>query len=224
MAFGTLVCLIPQGVVDRVTTRPKSKLGRAADVGILAVVLFGLTAGLASQAHAQGAEHVKPGGGMGEDGVGWAAKNRPTNPTAEKAMKELLCVCGCPRESIFDCKCKTASDLRAQVQAFIEQRDETGKPVFDLSTSEGRTKAYDAVLAAFVSEYGGEQVLATPRSKFSWLFPSLAVMGGLSLIVVVGRRMVGRGKAAKKEQVAQKPATEDDEYADKLDDELAGVD
>lgn len=224
LAFGTLVCLIPQGVVDRVTTRPKSRLGRAADVGILAVVLFGLTAALASQAHAQGAEHVKPGGGMGEDGVGWAAKNRPTNETSEKAMKELLCVCGCPRESIYDCKCKTASDLRGQVEAFVSQTDATGKPVFDLTTSDGRKKAYDAVLNDFVSVYGGEQVLASPRSKFSWLFPSLAVMGGLGLIVVVGRRMVGRGKAVHEEKVAQKPAAEDDEYADKLDDELAGVD
>jgi len=224
MALGTLVCLIPQSVVDRVTTRPKSRVGRAADVGILALVIFGLTAAIASQAHAQGAEHVKPGGGMGDDGIGWAAKNRPTHDTAEKAMKELLCVCGCPRESIYDCKCKTASDLRAQVQAFIDQRDATGKPMFDLTTADGRKKAYDAVLADFVSVYGGEQVLATPRSKFSWLFPSLAVMGGLSLIFVVGRRMVGRGKATQKEQAEKKPATEDEAYADKLDDELAGVD
>ena len=35
LAFGTLVCLIPQGVVDRLQWKPKTRLGRAADVGIL---------------------------------------------------------------------------------------------------------------------------------------------------------------------------------------------
>ncbi|MBA3460701.1 MAG: cytochrome c biogenesis protein CcsA [Deltaproteobacteria bacterium] len=224
IAFGTLVCLIPQSVADRVGTKPKSRLGRAADVGILAAVLFGLIAGLASQAQAQGGEHVKAGGGMGDSGVGWAAKNRPNNDTAEKAMKELLCVCGCPRESIYDCKCQPASGLRGQVIAFIDQKDASGKPVFDLSTAEGRTKAYDGVLASFVSEYGGEHVLASPRSKFSWLFPSLAVVGGLGLIVVVGRRMVGRGKAVTTAALAAKAPVEDDKYADKLDDELADTD
>ncbi|MBL0215720.1 MAG: cytochrome c biogenesis protein CcsA [Myxococcales bacterium] len=222
-AFGTLVCLIPQGVVDRMSLRPKSKLGRAADIGILATILFGLVAGLATQAHAQGAEHVAAGGGMGADGIGWAARNRPDTATSEKAMKELLCVCGCPRESIFDCKCKTASDLRGTVMSFINERDPSGKPKFDLTSTEGRSKAYEAVLTEFVSTYGGEQVLATPRSKFSWLFPSLAVVGSLGLIFVVGRRMVGRGKAVNTAAVAAKP-TEDDAYADKLDDELAGVD
>ncbi len=223
LAFGTLVCLIPQGVVDRLSMRPRSKVGRIADVGILAVLLFGLVAGLTTQAHAQGAEHVTAGGGMGADGIGWAAKNRPDTGTSEKAMKELLCVCGCPRESVFDCKCKAASDLRGQVMAFINERDASGNPKFDLNSAAGRTKAYDAVLTEFVSQYGGEQVLATPRSKFSWLLPSLAMVGGLGLIFVVGRRMVGRGKANTKLAVASKP-TEEDEYADKLDDELAGVD
>jgi cytochrome c-type biogenesis protein CcmH/NrfF len=217
------VCLIPQGVVDRMAARPKSRVGRAGEVGILAVIVFGLSAGLAGQANAQGAEHIPAGGGMGADGVGWAARNRPDTGTSEKAMKELLCVCGCPRESIFDCKCKTASDLRGQIMAFINERDASGKPKFDLATPEGRQKAYDAVLNDFVSTYGGEQVLATPRSKFSWLFPSLAVVGGLGLIFVVGRRMVGRGKAVTVAAAKAKP-TEDEAYTDKLDDELAGVD
>lgn len=222
-AFGTLICLIPQGVVDRLSVRPKSRVGRAGEVGMLAVILFGLSAGLASQAHAQGGEHIPAGGGMGDDGIGWAARNRPDTGTSEKAMKEILCVCGCPRESVFDCKCKTAADLRGQIMEMVNGRDPSGKPLFDLNSPEGRQKAYDAVLTEFVSRYGGEQVLATPRSKFSWLFPSLAVVGGLGLIFVVGRRMVGRGKAVNTAAVAAKPV-EDEAYTDKLDDELAGVD
>ncbi|MDB4962897.1 MAG: cytochrome c assembly protein [Myxococcales bacterium] len=226
LAFGTLICLIPQSVVDRMSSRPRAtRIGRAADIGILIVVIGGLLAGLATQAHAQGAgEHITAGGGMGNDGVGYAAMNRPDSTTSERATKEILCVCGCPRESIFDCKCKTASDLRAQVMAFINQTDADGKPKFDLKTETGRTQAYDAVLSDFVSQYGGEQVLATPRSKFSWLFPSLGVLGGLGLLFAVGRRWVHRGQETVAASAIAAKAPENDDYADKLDDELAKTD
>ena len=65
-------------------------------------------------------------------------------------------------------------------------------------------------------------MLATPRSKFSWLLPSLAVVGGLGLLFVVGRRWVSRGQAAVAASVASTAnVVEDEAYADKLDDELA---
>jgi cytochrome c-type biogenesis protein CcmF len=231
MMFGTLVCLIPQGVVDRMS-RPRSpRLGRAADVATMLVVVIGLLAGLATHAHAADGEHAKPaehvqaGMGMGADGTGYASMNRPTNSTDERAMKELLCVCGCKRESIFECKCATAAQLRKQITDYIGQVNAEGQPMFDLKTDGGRAMAYDAVLDFFVKTYGGEQVLATPRTKFSWLLPSLAVVGGLGLLVVAGRRWVGRGSAvAATDGAAAKPATEDAVYADKLDDELADTD
>jgi len=232
LAFGTLVCLIPQTAVDRLARPRASRLGRAADVGLLILVVGGVLAGLSTQAHAAQppAEHVQPGMGMGADGVGYAAMNRPTNSTQERAMKELLCVCGCARESFFDCKCGSAAQLRKEVMDYLGQTDATGKPVFDLSTEAGREIAYNTVLEYFVAQYHGEQVLATPRTKFSWLFPSVAVIGGLGLLVVAGRRWVGRGSAMPATNAAggptaatpeSKPTIEDESYVDKLDDELA---
>ncbi|MBS1119594.1 MAG: cytochrome c assembly protein [Deltaproteobacteria bacterium] len=226
LAFGTLVCLIPQSLVDRMTGRGGDKgagLGNVASLGILALIVTALVGGTASDANAQ-AEHVTAGMGMGDDGHGYAAENRPTNDTAKKAMQELLCVCGCPRESIFDCKCGTASKLRAKVAAFIEQRDDRGNPVFDLATKEGREKAYDAALDSFVTEFGGEQVLATPRSKASWLLPSFAVVGGLGLLLVVGKRLITRGQAANAARAPIELTPDDDQYQDKLDDELSQTD
>jgi cytochrome c-type biogenesis protein CcmH/NrfF len=151
--------------------------------------------------------------------------NRPTSATEERAMKELLCVCGCAREDIFGCKCGTAAQLRRQVMDFLARVDAQGKPMFDLATPAGRDAAYEAVLDDFVKTYGGEQVLATPRTKLSWLLPSLAVVGGLALLVVVGRRWIGRGAAvaAAPTRVAA-AVVEDESYADKLDDELADTD
>ena len=140
-------------------------------------------------------------------------------------MRELLCVCGCARESVFDCKCASAAQLRQQVKDVLAKVDGRGKPVFDLATPAGRDVAYEAVLDEFVKVYGGEQVLATPRTKFSWLLPSLAVLGGLGLLVAAGRRWVHRGTAVAASTAGVAPAgSEDEAYADKLDDELADTD
>jgi cytochrome c-type biogenesis protein CcmF len=226
LAFGTLVCLIPQSVVDRMSRPRVTRLGRAADLSIVLAVIAAVTLGIASQAHAAApAEHVQAGMGMGADSTGYAAMNRPTNATQERVMKELLCVCGCARESVFDCKCGTAAQLRQKVMEALADVDSTGKPKYDLKTEAGRDVAYDAVLDGFVKTYGGEQVLATPRTKFSWLLPSLAVVGGLGLLVVAGRRWVHRGaEVAEAQATTRANAPEDEAYADKLDDELADTD
>jgi cytochrome c-type biogenesis protein CcmF len=225
LALGTLVCLIPQALVDRVTGRgPGPRVGQ---IGVIALLAAGMLAASSGTANAQGGEHIplpKAGGGMGDPGIGWSAQNRPdNNPVAKKAMQEVICICGCPRESIYDCKCARAAELRGLVLQFLNQRDASGKPMFDLETSEGRDRAYDAVLDWYIEAYGGEHVLLTPRSKVAWILPALAVVGGLSLLVGVGIRFTRRGRAV---QVATAPTTtvEDDEYADKLDDELAKTD
>jgi cytochrome c-type biogenesis protein CcmF len=227
LALGTLICLIPQGLVDLAARPRRTRIGRAADIAVLLVFVTGVIAGLANQAHAADApaEHVQPGLGMGNAGVGYAAMNRPGNEVEERAMRELLCVCGCARESVFDCKCASAAQLRQQVKDVLAKVDGRGKPAFDLATPAGRDVAYEAVLDEFVRVYGGEQVLATPRTKFSWLLPSLGVLGGLGLLVVAGRRWVHRGAAAATTTATTAAAVpEDDAYADKLDDELAGSD
>jgi cytochrome c-type biogenesis protein CcmF len=229
LAAGTLVCLIPQFVVDWLSRPRMSRLGRAGDLGVLALVVAGALGGAASRADAAAppAEHVQAGMGMGADGIGYTAMNRPTNETEERAMKELLCVCGCSRESVFDCKCGTAAKLRREIMDYLGQVNDKGQPVFNLTTPGGRDAAYEGVLEFFVKSYGGEQVLATPRTQFSWLLPSLAVIGGLGLLVVGARRWVGRGAAVATTTTAAGPigpAPEDDPYADKLDDELADTD
>nr|HEX4314236.1 cytochrome c-type biogenesis CcmF C-terminal domain-containing protein [Kofleriaceae bacterium] len=234
LAFGTFTCLIPQGLVDMLVRRPPStRLGRAADrIGFFAIII-GATLAIASQAHAapppasappQGeGEHVDAGAGMGAVG-GWAAQYRPDNDTASKLMKELLCPCGgCTRQNIFQCDCATAAQLRKKVLDMLGN--------YDLKSDGGRTEAYNAVIAVFVRDYGGEKVLADPTSSFSWLLPLLAVAGGLGLLFVVGRRWVARGTvpvaagaaaggaAATVDVVTPKPPSDED-YADKLDDEL----
>src|SRR5262249_17297866 len=145
LAIGTLICLIPQFVVDWLSGPPRpSKLGRAGELGVMVLLVGGALAGLASTAHAAGppAEHVQSGMGMGADSTGYAAMNRPSNDTEDRAMKELICICGCPRQNVFDCPCSTAAQLRRQVTEYLGQTDNHGKPLFDLSTASGRETAY----------------------------------------------------------------------------------
>ena len=228
LALGTLICLIPQAVVDRLHWKPKTTLGRAADVSLVVGIAIAAVLGLASQARADNAtsagaatEHIPAGMGMGNAGGGYAAKNRPTNSTQQRAMKEILCPCGCARQNLDECECATAADLRAKVIALLEG--------VDLSSETARQSAYQVVLDNFVHEYG-EKVLATPKSSVSWILPSLAVVAGLGVLVVAGRRFVARGAATQSPQATeaapQPPSVGAGEkaYADRLDDELAETD
>jgi cytochrome c-type biogenesis protein CcmF len=225
LALGTFICLIPQWLVDLLSPRPRTRLGRAADVAVVLLAAGGITFGLVSQAAADpapvqvaqaGGEHETSSPGMGTDGTGYAHLERPDNPVAAKLMKELVCLCGgCKREDIYSCKCGYAANERKRVNELL-----SGK---DLSTEAAQKAAYDSVIKAFVATYGGEQVLNTPTNQMSWILPSLAVVGGLGLLLGVGYGWVRRGQTRLGQMIAT-PASVDPTYADRLDDELRDVD
>ena len=228
LMVGTAICLIPQSVVDRVNRGgKKSGARRAAETAAVLLAAGGLLLGLAGPAHAaQGgapAEHVDqsgPAAGGHNTGEGAAHRYRPNSPTAEKLMKDLVCLCGgCQREDIHQCRCGYAAQERAKVLALLESHD--------LTTAEGQDKAYQAVIDAFVKEYGGQHVLTTPQNKLSWLVPYIAIGGGLVLIYGFGRRWVSRGKSQVEAGAGADKltnTTEDEEYAEILDDELRDTD
>ena len=222
LGLGTGICLIPQRLVDSLSPRPRSKLGRVGEAAVttaVALVIVGLLAQQAMAADAPvlvaQAEHQTSGPGMGQDGVGYAHLDRPENDTASRLMKELVCLCGgCKREDIYSCKCGYAAQERKKVNEMLAGQD--------LATEAGRDAAYKAVVAAFVKEYGGEHVLGTPTSKLSWVLPTLAAIGGLGLLGAVGTQWVRRGRASLAQQAGNQPV--DPAYADRLDDELRDVD
>ncbi|HUQ08066.1 MAG TPA: cytochrome c-type biogenesis CcmF C-terminal domain-containing protein [Kofleriaceae bacterium] len=226
LAFGTFICLIPQRAVDLVSRRPTSTVGKAADVGAVLLLVGALLGASAGVAHAQ-----SPGGGGGaaeheeevvrgrghSDDAGWAHRFRPDSPTAASLMKDLVCLCGgCKRENLHDCKCGYAAMERKKVLAMLAGHD--------LTTDAGRATARRAVVGAFIREYGGEHVLATPRSSATWLVPYLAVAGGLVLIFFVGRGLVRKGGNTPKPATAGTTAADAEAYDEKLDDELRDTD
>ena len=84
----------------------------------------------------------------------------------------------------------------------------------------GPAAAEKAVRDAFIREYGGEDVLATPRGKSTWLVPYLAIVGGLVVLGVITASFVKRGRAASAAAAAAPATPVDEKYADRLDDEL----
>jgi cytochrome c-type biogenesis protein CcmF len=228
LGFGVFICLVPQTLVDRLQPKPRTRLGRAADIASVLALVGAMTFGSVTAALADepgggpvrvaqregGAEHEEvvsvPRGH--DDSVGWAHRFRPDGPATAHLMKELICLCGgCKRETLHDCKCGYAAKYREKVLTLMAAARARG-------LDDDRASA--EVMNAFVKEFGGE-VLATPRSQLTWLVPSIAAIGGLALLVVVGMRWVGRGS----KKLAATPAVpEDENYAERLDDELRDTD
>jgi cytochrome c-type biogenesis protein CcmF len=231
LLIGTLICLIPQSVVDAVSPRPATRLGRMVDAAILILFVGAATFATAKVAHAQApppnpagavapvppvaAEHQEDLGSVPlghQDGTGYAHLFRPeqsSNPQlAAKLMKDLVCTCGgCNRETLYSCKCGYAAQGRQKVMELV-----------------AKGQSYDQIVDAFIKDYGGEDALAEPRSKLSWVLPFLGIAGGLGLIFWVSSAWVKRGQAKLAVAGAPTATAEDDEYAERLDDELRDAD
>jgi cytochrome c-type biogenesis protein CcmF len=226
LALGTFICLVPQRLVDSLSPKPRTRLGRAADLAVVILAAGAVTFGMIDQAMAAegeapvqvvqaSGEHETTAPGMGSEGTGFAHLERPQSATATKLMKELVCLCGgCKREDIYSCKCGYAAQERKKVNDMLAGAN--------LATEDGQKQAYDRIVKSFVAYYGGEHVLGTPTSSMSWILPSLAAVGGLGILLGVGYGWVRRGQSRLGQMAAAPPI--DPAYADRLEDELRDVD
>ena len=84
---------------------------------------------------------------------------------------------------------------------------------------------HDAVLAAFVQDYGGQHVLAAPIDKgfnrLAWFFPYFLGLAGAVGIAVVAIKWSRRGDEGHEAPAAQ---AEDSALKQRLDDELRDLD
>jgi cytochrome c-type biogenesis protein CcmH/NrfF len=151
---------------------------------------------------------------------------------ARQLFKELVCMCGgCQRETLEACKCAYAREERHKVEALLKTMDTT--------TKAGQEKAKTLVIEAFIKEYGGEHVLTVPRARgfnrLAWVVPYVIFAMATIMVILVGRRWVRQGKAARaagaagtstvpQGDVAKLSQAERDKLEDKLDDELRDID
>jgi cytochrome c-type biogenesis protein CcmF len=183
-----------------------------------------------TQAAAPEGAAVSHGGKSAHVEIPGAQETRENVPAVVKKLwNDLVCLCGgCNRESLHECRCAIAAEEREWVLAQLAGRD--------LSTPEAQKKAYADVVAASMARHGGQHVLRVPPNKgfnrLAWIIPLSAMAGGVVLVVFMTMRFVRRGAVAPTVAQAATPAgaqapanaTRDEDYEDKLDDELRDVD
>jgi len=153
-----------------------------------------------------GQAHVDKGGTVGIQ-----------NETEKALFFNLICACGCPRETLGTCTCGYANERRDELRAMLGQG----------MTVQGIEEAY--------GKRFGTHFLALPpnkgASRLIWALPLVAFIAGAFLVVSLLRKWTRRGQASAKiaDAAAAKDVGEDgvrkrDAYDDKLDDELKELD
>ena len=123
----------------------------------------------------------------------------------EYAAKTLLCDCGCNPQSIKDCACRRAEELRVSLAA---------------DAVAGKTG--DQIVAAYVAKNGPKILVAPPASGFNliaWTGPAIGVVVATLLIALMLRRW-RRGSAEPSQEAAPLATAENDPYLARLRKEL----
>lgn len=102
----------------------------------------------------------------------------PARAAYEKAATSLLCDCGCSPQSIKDCACSRAEDLRVS-----------------LAQDAASGKTGEQIVADYVARSGPKILVAPPASGFNlvaWVGPAIGLLG--TAVVLAG--VVHRWKRA----------------------------
>jgi cytochrome c-type biogenesis protein CcmF len=199
LAMGAAIALAPEGLLVRVLVRVPA--GAQTASLLLLAWLF------AAPARAQ---MVDPSG----------AFSRPASSALEKEVdSELICMCGCARQTLADCRCGFAAREREAVAEKVRA---------------GWT--HDRIIAWYTKQRGPELgkpafgwvALASPPGRFnqlSWVLPYATGGAGLFGLGALAFRI--RKRRIQAAAVAPSPASEPtstDPYVARLEDELSRVD
>ena len=92
----------------------------------------------------------------------------------ERAATQLLCDCGCHPQSVKECACGRAGEMRAALY-----KDAT----------EGKTG--DEIIAAYVAQHGQKILVSPPATGFNlvaWTGPAIGLLGATIMIAFMIRR------------------------------------
>ena len=132
----------------------------------------------------------------------------PRSAVEKKLQNEIICMCSC-RRPLTDCgmlNCSGREPETARIRELLES---------------GQT--HDEVIAAFIKQYGGQDILSAPLdqgfNRLAWLFPYLV---GIGSAVAVGVSAVRWSRHAPPAAPPAPPA--DPGIEERLDDELRDLD
>lgn len=129
--------------------------------------------------------------------VGVAALQGRAADSYERAATMLLCDCGCNPQTIKECACGRAEELRTS-----------------LAQDAMAGKSGDEIIAAYVAK-NGQKILVSPPAKgfnlVAWAGPAIGLLGAAVLIAVMVRRW-HRGSVEAPMDAPPPPSPEDDAY------------
>jgi len=141
--------------------------------------------------------------------AGWLvvapAAARVAEEDYEKAIRTIRCDCGCHPQSVKDCACGRAAEMRAEIQALVD-RGMTG----------------DEIIASYVEQHG-EQILISPEAKgfnlVAWVAPLVGLVAATLLLSLLLRRWMRQRGPEPRPAVASGPSAQDP-YMDQLQKQL----
>jgi len=120
------------------------------------------------------------------------------------AARTILCDCGCHPQSVHDCACARAAEMRDEIRARIEQG-----------------QSGEQVIASYVAEHG-EAIRITPVARgfnlVAWLGPLAGLLAAAGALVLVVRRWVRTPHGARPAAGGPAPplAPDDGAYRERL--------
>ena len=130
----------------------------------------------------------------------------------EKATAAILCDCGCHPQSVKDCACGRAAEMRGEIADLIAGKDGEGP------------RTADAVIALYVANHG-EQILVTPPAHgfnlVAWVGPFVVLVVALAGVSLLVRRWTARSAPSAAAAGVDAPALDPaDPYLGRLQREL----
>jgi cytochrome c-type biogenesis protein CcmF len=196
LALGTGIALLP----ERSLAFAMAKLPAEAATTTVALLLLFVLAGARPASAQQGM------GGSTDTRASFYART----PFEKQMQHEIVCTCGaCGHQTIGECRkdnCSRSHEMRADLAGMIDDG-----------------KNHDQIIQAFMTKYGGEEMLGAPIDKgfnrLAWLFPYLI---GLTSAIAVGFAAVKWTR--KPDGPSQDAPAIDSAVNDRIDDELRDLD
>jgi cytochrome c-type biogenesis protein CcmF len=142
---------------------------------------------------------------------GQAVQPVPRGALERQLEGEILCTCGC-RRALNNCgmpNCHGHEEQTIKLRQYLNQGMD-----------------HDAIVAAFIKEFGGEHILSAPIdrgfNRLAWLLPyAVGTFGALSIAFAAVRW--SRRESATRDDITSE-VSEDDDLKTRLDDELRDLD
>jgi len=120
----------------------------------------------------------------------------------DKATRTILCDCGCHPQSVHDCACGRASEMRAEIRQEMQAGCLSG----------------DELISMYVARHGDQIRIAPTASGFNlvaWLGPMVALFAATAVMFGILRRW---SRSHRPVAAAEIPVllAEDDPYRDRL--------